>query len=104
MEVSKPALSIGPIFANPRKVTGRVTSLVAPCMVSVPVTSYRSPPFGVILVLLNVISGYLSTSKKFALRRSSSRLALPVSMLAALIVSCTLDASGLALSTTIVPS
>src|SRR5438128_4408771 len=73
-------------------------------MVSVPVTSYLSLPVDLTRVLLNVISGYFSTSKKFAERRSLSRPSLAVSMLAVLIVNSTVAASGLAASATTVPA
>ena len=70
-------------------VTGRVTSLVTPCMVRVPVTSYLFWPLATIFVLLKVISGNFSTSKKSAERRCLSRPSSLVSMLVVLIVNST---------------
>src|SRR5438105_2417803 len=78
---------------------------VTPCIVNAPVTSYTSfLPLGLMLVLLNVISGYLSTSKKFAERRSLSRGATPVSIEAVLMVNSTDDSVGLLRSTLIEPA
>jgi hypothetical protein len=84
-------------------VTGSVTSFDTPRIVSVPVTSYWSFPFGTILVLLKVISGFFAASKKSAERRWLSRSALFVSIEAALIVKFTDEASGLAGSAWIAP-
>src|SRR5438105_2044191 len=89
---------------KPRNSTGRVTVLVTPCMVNVPVTSYTSfLPDALMLVLLKLISGNFSTSKKFAPRRSLSRLSLPVSIEVVLILNSTEDAAGFARSTLIAP-
>ena len=77
---------------------------VTPCIVNVPVTSYVSFfPDALMLVLLKVISGNFSTSKKFAPRRSLSRFSTPVLIEALLMLNSTEDAVGLARSTLIVP-
>ena len=55
------------------------------------------------MLLLKVIVGYFSTSKKFGLRRSLSRSGSLVSMLAVLMVNSTALAAGLATSTVIEP-
>ncbi len=54
-------------------------------------------------VLLNVIVGWLATSKKSGLRRCSSRFGSFVKMVAAWIVNSTEELSGLARSTLMVP-
>src|SRR5262249_14190276 len=71
-------------------------------MVRLPVTLYLSLAVDAIFVLLNVISGNFSTSKKLAPRRSLSRSAFWVSMLADLIANSTVEASGFAGSTLMV--
>src|ERR1700730_11135952 len=55
------------------------------------------------LVLLNVISGYVSTSKKLGQRRSLSRGATPVSIDAVFMVNSTDDSVGSLRSTLIEP-
>ena len=47
-------------------------------------------------MLLNVIVGYFSTSKKSAVRRSLSRFSEPVSIEAAWMVSSTFESAGVA--------
>ncbi len=65
--------------------------LVTPCIVKLPVTSNLSLPAAFTDLLLKVISGYFSTSKKSGVRRCLSRSATPVSMLVALILKSTDD-------------
>src|SRR5260370_28222140 len=74
------------------------TSLVTPCIVKSPVTSPVFWPVRLTDLLLNVISGNFSTSKKFDDLRSLSRMSLSVFTLAVLIVTSTVDCSGLASS------
>src|SRR6266571_5344207 len=80
---------------SPYFTTESVTGRVLPLMVRSPVIVKRSCPAGSILVLLKVIVGYLSTSRRFDDRRSLSRLSLWVRILAACMVISTDDVSGL---------
>src|SRR6266700_4189472 len=80
---------------SPYFTTESVTGRVLPLMVRSPVMVKRSCPAGSILVLLKVIVGYLSTSRKFDERRSLSRWVLWVRILAVWMVTSTDDASGL---------
>ena len=63
-------------------------------MVRSPVSLKWSPPDGSTLVLLNLISGYFSTSRKFDERRSLSLIPLLVRMLAVEMVTSTDAVSG----------
>src|SRR5437588_3752670 len=63
-------------------------------MVRSPVMVPRSEPLGSILVLLKVMVGYFSASRKLDDRRSLSRCSLWVRMLAVLIVASAVDRSG----------
>ena len=60
-------------------------------------------PAGFTEVLLNVMVGWLATSKKSGFRRCSSRLASFVKTVAAWIVNSTEELSGFARSTLMVP-
>ena len=72
--------------------------LGASLIVRSPLTSYVSSPVGVTAVDVNVISGYVSISKKSLLRRWPSRSVFPVSMLVAWIVTWRLDLAGFSAS------
>jgi hypothetical protein len=89
---------------SPNSVTGSTIDFVTPCIVKSPVTSQLSLPLALIDVLLKVIVGWLATSKKSAERRCWSRRCSLVSMLVAWIVNSTVELSGLARSTWIVPA
>src|SRR3954463_1881313 len=54
-------------------VTAKVTGLVTPCIVKLPVTEYDVPLDLLTLVETKVIAGYLAASKKSALLRCVSR-------------------------------
>src|ERR1700736_4509462 len=71
---------------SPYLTTARVTGRVLPLMVRSPVRVNRSVPAGSILVLLKVMVGYFSTSRKLDDRRSLSRCSLCVRMLAVLML------------------
>src|SRR2546428_69325 len=86
-----------PMFGSlnsPYLTTLSVTGLVMPLMVKSPVSVPRSGLDALILVLLNVIVGYFSTSRKLDERRSLSRCSLWVRMLAVLMVTSTVERSG----------
>src|SRR5664279_1033518 len=68
---------------NPPNSRVKVTGLVTPRMVMSP-SSRKVPPSGRSPVEVNVIFGYVAISKKLLPRRSSSRIWLPVSMVAIL--------------------
>ena len=92
---SKPALVLPHgSWPTPPNSTSKVTGLVTSLMVRSPVTSQSSPSRST-LVETKVISGNSSMARKSLLRRCSSRWALRVSMLAALIVTLALELAGL---------
>src|SRR5215203_1319265 len=103
-EVEKPAWTL-PRWSLiwPEYVTGSVTYLLTPCMVNVPVTSNVFSPVDLTDLLLKVISGNFSTSKKSAERRCLSRSGWLVSMLAALILKSTEEAGRFLGSISTVP-
>ena len=80
-----------------------VTGLETPLMVRSPVMTQSSPSRST-LVETKVISGLTSASKKSPDLRWPSRSATPVSTLAALMVSVTVDAAGFAASMCAVPA
>ena len=90
-------------LAKPMKLIGSVTSFVTPRMVSGPVT-WSCLLLPVTFVLLKVISGCCSASKKSAERRWPSRSFSLVSTLPVLTLNATDDCSGLASSNWMVPS
>src|SRR5258707_15376749 len=79
---------------SPYLTTSRVIGLLLPLMVRSPVNLYLSLPACSILVLLKVMVGYLSTSRKLDERRSLSRVSLWVRMLAELMGAWISDRSG----------
>ena len=81
-----------PVSPAPRNVAFSVTFFVTPCMLRSPsIWNALSLP-GITFVLLNVIVGFFSASKKFGLRRSPSRRSFSVVMLAVCSVTSTLEA------------
>src|SRR6266446_6643563 len=64
----------------PRNFACSVISFVTPCIVRSPTMSPLSAPVCFTLLLLKVIVGYFATSKKWSLRRSSSRLSFCVDL------------------------
>jgi hypothetical protein len=61
-------------------VTAKVTGLVTPCMVRLPVTEYESALDLLTLLETNVMTGYLAASKKSGPLRCVSRSSTPVEM------------------------
>jgi len=68
--------------------------LVAPLMVRSPVSLYLSLPDGSILVLLKVMVGCVSASRKLDERRSLSLVSLCVRMLSVLMLASIFECSG----------
>jgi hypothetical protein len=91
-------------WAAPSKVKGMVTGLVTPLIVRSPVSSKVVSSTGRTAVETKVISGCSAIARKSLLRRCSSRWALRVSMLAALMVTRAEERVGLAASMVAVPS
>src|SRR5215469_1018200 len=79
---------------SPYLITFSVTGFVSPLIVRSPVRRKRSSPDFSTLVLLKVIVGYLSTSRKLDDRRSLSRCSLWVRMLAVLMLTSMFERSG----------
>src|SRR5260370_29294639 len=73
--VANPMTHVGSLN-SPYLTTSREIALVTALMVRSPVSLYLSLPAGSILVLLNLMVGYLSTSRKFDDRRSLSLVSL----------------------------
>src|SRR6476620_11164147 len=79
-------------------VTAKVTGLVTPCIVKLPVTEYDVALDLLTLVETKVTAGYLATSKKSALLRCVSRSSTPVVIELTSIVALILELAGLASS------
>src|SRR5215469_6939843 len=79
---------------SPYLTTSSVTGLVASLMVRSPVRRKRSGPADSTPVLLKVMVGYLSTSRKLDDRRSLSRCSLWVRMLAVLMLTSMFERAG----------
>src|SRR4029453_3556192 len=76
-------------------VTARVTGLVTPCIVRLPVTEYEGALDLLRLLETEVITGYLATSKNSGLLRCVSRSSTPVVIELTLMVALTLELAGL---------
>src|SRR5512143_797220 len=72
-------------------VTAKVTGLVTPCIVKLPVTEYDVALDRLTFVETKVIAGYLATSKNSALLRCVSRSSTPVEIELTLIVALILE-------------
>ena len=88
--------------AEPVNSNGTEIGRVTPLMVRSPVMVHSSPS-RVTPVLVKVMSGYCSLSKKSPERRWSSRCCWPVLMLLATMLTSTLELAGVAVSTWAVP-
>src|SRR5215469_9931182 len=84
-------------------VTARVTGLVTPCIVRLPVTEYEVALDLLTLLETKVMTGYLATSKNSALLRCVSRSSTPVVIELTLMVALTLELAGVASSRMRVP-
>src|SRR3954465_5973771 len=84
-------------------VTERLTGLVTPCMVRLPVTAYEVALDLLKLVETKGITGYLATSKKSGPLRCVSRSSTPVGIAFTSMVALTLDLAGVASSSVTVP-
>src|SRR4051812_709846 len=84
-------------------VTARVTGLVTPCMVRLPVTEYEVALDLLKLFETKVIAGYLAMSKKSGPLRWVSRSSTPVVIEPTSMVTSTLELAGVASSSTTDP-
>src|SRR5215469_4201507 len=84
-------------------VTARVTGLVTPCIVRLPVTEYEVALDLLKLLETKVITGYLATSKNSAPLRCVSRSSTPVVIELTLMVALTLELAGVPSSRMTVP-
>src|SRR5262245_3156142 len=84
-------------------VTAKVTGLVKPCIVKLPVTEYEVAFDFLTLSETKVIAGYLATSKKSGLLRCVSRSSTPVVIKFTSMVALILELAGVASSRMTVP-
>src|SRR5450631_248723 len=84
-------------------VTARVTGLVTPCIVRLPVAEYEVALDLLKLVETKVMTGYLATSKKSGPLRCVSRSSTPVVIDFTSMVALTLELAGMASSNMTVP-
>jgi hypothetical protein len=77
-------------------VTAKVTGLVTPCIVKLPVTEYDAALDRLTPVEIKVIAGYLAASKKSGLLRCMSRSSTPVVIDFTSMVALILELAGVA--------